>query len=154
MSNLKYKFAKTYNLIWPGAIDATKPHDLLGFGPWMSPNPINSNWAELSHGLSFGSSSKHAKIGTESFGIVVSRFVGTVPDILGFVWPRLKPKSGSKSRKPGRILKSCPGSFSSAERNASAIRVRERGLRSHPGILRSNLGAVPWLMVISVRDTA
>jgi hypothetical protein len=42
--------------------------------------------AELSHNLeSFGSSSKDAEIGPDSFGIVVCRFVGTVPDIRGLV---------------------------------------------------------------------
>ncbi len=44
-------------------------------------------------------------MGPESFGIVVCRFVGTVPDILGLVWPSLRPKSGSKSKISGRILK-------------------------------------------------
>ena len=48
---------------------------------------------------------KHAEIGPESFGIVVCRFVGTVPDILGLVWPSFRPKSGSKSKISGRILK-------------------------------------------------
>ncbi len=52
----------------------------------------------------FGSSSKHAEIGPESIGIVVCRFVGTVPDILGLVWPSFRHKSGSKSKIPGRIL--------------------------------------------------
>ena len=44
------------------------------------------------------------------------RFVGTVPDILGLVWPSFRPKSGSKSKIPGRILKCFRGLFSSAER--------------------------------------
>ncbi len=43
------------------------------------------------------------------------RFVGTVPDILGVVWPSFSPKSGSKSQISGRILKSFRGPFSSAE---------------------------------------
>ncbi len=38
----------------------------------------------ISQFKSFGSS-KHAEIFTESFGIVVCRFVGTLPDILGLV---------------------------------------------------------------------
>ena len=58
----------------------------------------------ISQFKSFGSSSKHAEIGPESFGIVVCRFVGTVPDILGLVWPSFRPKSGSKSKISGRIL--------------------------------------------------
>ncbi len=69
----------------------------------------------ISQFKSFGSSSKHAEIGPESFGIVVCRFVGTVPDILGLVWPSFRPKSGSKSKISGRILKSFRGPFSSAE---------------------------------------
>ncbi len=54
-------------------------------------------------------SSKHAKIGAESFGIVVCRFVGTVPDVFGLVWTSFRPRSGSKSKIPGRILKSVRG---------------------------------------------
>ncbi len=47
--------------------------------------------------------------------IVVCRSVGAVPDIMGLVWPSLRPKSSSKSKVSGRILKSYRGSFSSAE---------------------------------------
>ncbi len=69
--------------------------------------------AVLSHSLkNFGSSTKHVAIGPESFGIVVHRFVDTVPDIFGLVWPNFRPKSGSKSKISGRILKFCWGSFS------------------------------------------
>ncbi len=46
---------------------------------------------------------KHAEIGPESFGVVVCRFVGTVPDILGLVWPSFRPKPGSKLKVSGRI---------------------------------------------------
>ena len=52
---------------------------------------------------SFGSSLKHAEIGPESFGIVVCRLVGIVQDILGWVWPSFRSKSGSKSLISGRI---------------------------------------------------
>ncbi len=62
---------------------------------------------------SVGSSSKQTKIGPDSFGIVWCRFLGNVPDIL--VWPSVRPKSGSKSKMSGRILKSLRGPFSSAE---------------------------------------
>ena len=48
-------------------------------------------------------------------GVVVRWFVGTVPDILGLVWPSFRPKSGPKSQISGRILKSVRGPFSSAE---------------------------------------
>jgi hypothetical protein len=48
----------------------------------------------------FGSPSKHADIGSESFGIEVFRFVGTVPDILGLVWRNFRLKSGSESPDP------------------------------------------------------
>ncbi len=66
--------------------------------------------AELSRSLqSFGSSSKHAEIGTGSLGIVVCRSVGTVQCMFGLVWHRFRPKSGSKSNISGRILKSCRG---------------------------------------------
>ncbi len=72
--------------------------------------------AELSHRKrSFGSSSKHAEIGQESFGLVVCRSVGTVPDILGLIWPRFRPHSGSKSKISGRILQNVRGPFGSAE---------------------------------------
>ncbi len=40
---------------------------------------------------------------------------GLLPDMLGLVWPSLRPKSGSKSKIAGRILKRCRGPFSSAE---------------------------------------
>ncbi len=63
----------------------------------------------------FGSSSKHAEIGPESFGIVLCRSVGNVPGILHLVWPRFRHDSGSKSKISRRILQSCRGSFSSAE---------------------------------------
>ncbi len=43
------------------------------------------------------------------------QYVGTVPDILGLVWPSFRSKSGSKSKISGRILKSFRGLFSSAE---------------------------------------
>ncbi len=69
----------------------------------------------ISHFTNFGSSSKQTEIGPESFGIVVCRFVGTGPDILGLVWPNFRPESGVKSRTYGRILKSCRGPCSSAE---------------------------------------
>ncbi len=46
--------------------------------------------------------------------IVVCRVVGTVPGILGLVWPSFRPKSGSKSKISGRILKSFRGPFISA----------------------------------------
>ncbi len=38
-----------------------------------------------------------------------------MPDILGLVWPSFRPTSGSKSKIPGRILKSFPGPFSGDE---------------------------------------
>ncbi len=31
-------------------------------------------------------------------------FVGTVPDILGLVWPSFRPKAGPKSKMSSRIL--------------------------------------------------
>ncbi len=43
------------------------------------------------------------------------RFVGTVPDILGLLWPSFRPDSGSKSNISGRILKSFQGPFGSAD---------------------------------------
>ncbi len=42
--------------------------------------------------------------------------MGTVPDILGLVWPNFSPNAGSKSQISGRILKSFRGHFDSAER--------------------------------------
>ncbi len=72
--------------------------------------------AELSHSFSsFGYSSKHDEICPESFGIVVCRFVGTVLDIWGLVWPSFKSRPGPQSKISGRILKGFRGPFSSAE---------------------------------------
>ncbi len=48
------------------------------------------------------------------------RIGGAVLDILGLVWSRVKPKSGSKSKTAGWILKSFRGPFSSAENLNSA----------------------------------
>jgi hypothetical protein len=58
----------------------------------------------ISQFKSFGSSSKRAESGPEAFGLVVCRFVGTVPGILGLGWPRFRPNAGSKSTMSGRIL--------------------------------------------------
>ncbi len=58
----------------------------------------------VSQSKSFRSSSKHADIGPESFGIVVCQSMGTMPGILGFVWLRFRPTSGSKSMMSRRIL--------------------------------------------------
>jgi hypothetical protein len=90
-------------LIGFGAMDVTKPCELIRFGV------MGAKKNEVSK--SFGSSSKHAEIEADSFGIVVCRFVGTVPDILGLLWPKFRPKSGSNSKISGRILKTCRGPF-------------------------------------------
>ncbi len=58
----------------------------------------------ISQFTSFGSSSKHAEVGPESFGLVVRRLGGTVPDIFGLVWPSFRPNSCSKSKISGRIV--------------------------------------------------
>ncbi len=76
---------------------------------------LDSVGVVLSAGESFGLSSKHAEIGSESFGVVVGMFVGTVPDILGLVWPIFRPNSDPKSKISIRIFKSFWGHFSSAE---------------------------------------
>ncbi len=56
-----------------------------------------------------------AEIGTESFGIVMCRFVGFEPGVFGLALLHFKPESGSKSKIPGRIRKSvggpCSGPF-------------------------------------------
>ncbi len=75
------------------------------------PNPIS---AELSHSLQASDCRRHAPK-PESFGMVVCWFVGNVPAILGFVWPSFRPKSGSKSKIPGRLLQRFRGPSSSAE---------------------------------------
>ncbi len=69
--------------------------------------------AELSNRLKL--SSRHSEIGPESFGIIVCRFVGAAPDVLGLVWPSFRSKSDSKSKAPGWILTSLARPFSSAE---------------------------------------
>ncbi len=48
---------------------------------------------------SFGSLSKHVEIGPESFGIVVRRFVVTVPALLGLVWPSFRRRFPAGSLK-------------------------------------------------------
>ncbi len=78
------------------------------WSPRASPGPEGG---AISQFKSFGSSSKHDDIGPESFGIGVRRFVGTVPNILGLVWPSFRPNSDSKSKIPGRILKQKSGAF-------------------------------------------
>ncbi len=83
-----------------------RPYKFIGFGD--SYDPIDS--AEIYRSLDmFGSSSEHAEIGPGSFELVVCRFVGTVPDIVGLVWPSFRRKSGSKSKIVGRILQTCQG---------------------------------------------
>jgi hypothetical protein len=56
---------------------------------------------------------KSAQNGSESFCAGLS--VITVQDIWGLVKPSFRPKSGSKSKISGRILKSVRGPFGSAE---------------------------------------
>ncbi len=67
---------------------------------------------------------RRAEIGPESFGIVVCRSVGTVPDIWGLAWPSFRPKSGSKSKIYGRILTSFRGPCSSAEKTPHRLLAR------------------------------
>ncbi len=55
------------------------------------------------------------------------RFVGTVPDILGLVLPIFRPKSGSKSKISGRILKSFRGPVVSAELGDAVFAERGSG---------------------------
>ena len=45
-----------------------------------------------------------ARIGPESFGIVVCRFVATVPDIVGLVWPSFGPNPVRNRRFPAGSL--------------------------------------------------
>ena len=54
---------------------------------------------------SFGSSSKHAEIGPESFGIVVRRRVGTAPDIFSLLCPALGPNPVRNRTFPDGSLK-------------------------------------------------
>ncbi len=84
-------------------------------GPFISGTRFSSYDSANKQFESFGPSSKHAELGPEAFGIIVFRFVGTVPDILGLVWRRFRPNSGSESKIPSRILKYFRGPFSSAE---------------------------------------
>ncbi len=56
------------------------------------------------------------------------RFVGTVPDILGLVWPRFRLKSGSESKIPSRILQHFRGPLSSAERTWHFVHTIFEGL--------------------------
>ncbi len=82
--------------------------------PLEEPPGLNTTPTRLTQCTSFGASPKHSELGPELVGRVVCRSVGTVPGILGLVWLRFRPNSGSKSKTPVRILKSCRGSFSSA----------------------------------------
>ncbi len=45
----------------------------------------------------------------------MSRFVGTVPNVVGLVWPSLRPKSRSKLEISGRILTRFQGPLRSAQ---------------------------------------
>ncbi len=74
-------------------------------------------------------------------GIVVCQFVGTVPNILGLVWPSFRPKSGSKSKISGRILKSVRGPFSSAE---SGVRFRSWWSIGARRALPTKIAALFW----------
>ncbi len=68
---------------------------------------------------SFGSSSKHAEIGPESFGIVVCRLWVPCGGMWAWFGPALGPSPARKSKIPGRILKSFRGPLSSAEMSCS-----------------------------------
>ena len=62
---------------------------------------INRFGCAISLFKSSGSSSNNAAgIGPESMGIVVCRSVGTVPGIVGLLWPSFRPKPGSESKTP------------------------------------------------------
>ncbi len=67
------------------------------------------------HSLQVSDRHRHAEIEPESLEIVVCRSVGIVPSILGLVWLRVRPKSGSKSKMSGGIFKDFRGPSSSAE---------------------------------------
>jgi hypothetical protein len=95
-----------------------KPYEFIGSGGFYFAK------AGISQFESFGSSSKHAEIGPESFGIFVRRFVGTVPDLLGLAWPALGPHPVSKIS--GRILKKFGDPFSPAEMILIRARTRPR----------------------------
>ncbi len=86
---------------------------------------------------SFGSSSKDSEIGPESCGILVCRFVGTVPCILGLALRSYRPKSDSKSKISGRILKSFRALSAEAENIRSQIYVV-----LGPGSLGPDLGPI------------
>ncbi len=86
---------------------------------------LHQSSAELSHSLKVSDCRRDTpKICPESFGIAVCRFVGTVPSILSLVWPSFRPKSFSKSKIPGRILKSIRGP--SAQPPKGAVTPRKR----------------------------
>ncbi len=83
---------------------------------------------------SFGTWSKHPDPGPRSIGIVACRCVGTVPDILGLVWPSFRTNSGSKSEVSGRILNNFGGRFSSAEGGVARPEHGAREVRPGHGI--------------------
>ena len=56
---------------------------------------VIASFADLSHSLKFVDHSLDTPKSTESYGIVVNRFVDTPPDILGLVCRRFRSKSGS-----------------------------------------------------------
>ncbi len=95
----------------------------------------------ISQFKSFGSSSKHAESGPESFGIGWCRFVGTAPGILGLVSSGLGADLGSKSTIPGRIHSSfCLADYS------TVLRLRLRILKSALGPLLSRVQHEQGLM--------
>ncbi len=77
---------------------------------------------------------KNVGVGPESVGIVVCRFVGTVPDILGLVWPSFRPKSVLKSKSSGRILQSVRGPCSSAGSKEKAASKEEEEAPTEPSV--------------------
>ncbi len=78
---------------------------------------------------------QHAEIGPESFGIVVCQFVGTMPDILGWVWPSFGHHSVLKTKIAGWILESCCG--------AILAQPSKRSSREHGGNLAALVSPGP-----------
>ncbi len=72
--------------------------------------------AELSDSLEVSDRRRNMpKSGQKRSESLCAGLFGTVRYILGIVWPSFRLTSGSKSQISGRILKSSPGPFSSAE---------------------------------------
>ncbi len=101
-------FGKGYTRVCPSVYP--------GSGVYPGPQYVSRPYsAEPSHSLKVSDRRRNTPKSAQNRSESLCRFVGTVPDILRLVWPSFRPKPGSRSKIPGRILKSCRGPLSSSK---------------------------------------